>query len=61
MNLRNLPIYLRLYWPVVPAAAATFGLGWLFWGMSPWISLMLPAAAGVLVFFFFAFILAWVS
>jgi len=58
---RTFLIYLRHFWPVIPAFGAALGAGWLFWGMAPWIAVMLPVAAGVVVFGFFAFVAAWTS
>ncbi|MEW6647069.1 MAG: hypothetical protein AB1450_07710 [Pseudomonadota bacterium] len=43
-------IYLRCFWPAVPAAAFTLGLGWLLWGLSPWVSVMVPVGGGLMLF-----------
>lgn len=58
---RILLIYLRHFWPLIPAFVVALGAGWLFWGMDPWISVMLPVAAGVAVFAFFAYVTAWLE
>jgi hypothetical protein len=59
--IRTFLIYLRYFWPVIPAFTVALGTGWLFWGMAPWIAVMLSAAAGLAVFGFFAFVAAWTS
>lgn len=43
-------IYLRCFWPSVPAICLALGLGWLLWGFNPWISVMVPLAGGLMLF-----------
>lgn len=59
--LRIVLIYMRFFWPVVPALVIALGVAWLLWGMGLWLSIVLPLATGVLVFLFLAFIAACVE
>jgi hypothetical protein len=36
---------------LLPAILVAVGLAWSLWGLSPWVSLFLPAAAAVAIFF----------
>ena len=53
MSLRIVAIYLRYFWPVVPAGVAVVGAAWLLWGLGLMWSLVVPVVIGCAVFLFF--------
>lgn len=56
MTVRNALIWLRYFWPVIPGLLAALGLGWVFWGLGPMWSLVVPAVAGLGVFLLFTWV-----
>ncbi|WP_303902186.1 hypothetical protein [Thiohalomonas denitrificans] len=49
-------IYLRYFWPVVPAGVAAVGAAWLLWGLGLMWSVMVPLVIGGAVFLFFIWV-----
>ncbi|SCZ58116.1 hypothetical protein SAMN03097708_01608 [Thiohalomonas denitrificans] len=53
MSLRIAVIYLRYFWPVVPAGVGAVGAAWLLRGLGLMWSVMVPVVIGGVVFLFF--------
>jgi acyl-coenzyme A synthetase/AMP-(fatty) acid ligase len=58
MSLRLVLIYLRHFWPAVPAAGVAVALAWMLWGLGPWVVVLVPLAAGAMTFAMLALISA---